>query len=267
MPATDRHRTEASLRVVTCSLECYHDRAMTRMWLRQASGVHRPRGPYTIAGLGLRLHPPSSFELRPTTRFELTHLTGWGPASLGVPSLTAPSSTNVTGRFRACKLPVNRFSQPHDGFRTIDSRVCSTPLALRGFRPLKCDTRPIVHRSRQTSASSPLPALHGFLPLRHAIPARSTGGVCPLSDPCRTGPSQPCGCRLPSWASADLEVLIPIGCASYVKRFHPHDAWAPPLAFRSFRGSLTGDPGLAASPSQGLRPPQGSSVAGDSVPC
>jgi hypothetical protein len=133
---------------------------MTRIRLRQASGVHRPRGPHTIAGLGLRLHPPSSFELRPTPRCELIHLTGWEPASLGVPSLPAPSPPDVTDRLP--DLPA-----PHPQVFSTSRRV--PPDWLAGlFHPAGTPRVPTFEGLTPDRSSA---VYVGPLPLRRYLPS------------------------------------------------------------------------------------------------
>jgi hypothetical protein len=97
-------------------------------------------------------------------------------------ALIAPSSAVETGRLPSLPLPARRFSQPLSGsYDGTDLRVYSTPLALQGFKPSELHSGTIGGRLRPR-ASSPLPALHGFLPYpgRHLL----------LSPPRRKSPNR-----------------------------------------------------------------------------
>jgi hypothetical protein len=89
--------------------------------------------------------------------------------SRGFSSLTAPSSPSRATGIPAPALPVPRFSQPPDGLRSHDLRVCSTPLALRGFDL----------QSLTTIQSTPVPGL--WLPRRCPPLRGSLPTTCPPS--------------------------------------------------------------------------------------
>lgn len=171
------------------------------------------------------------------------------PAPPRVLALIAPSSSVETGGIPNPPLPAPRFSQPPSGSDDgTDLRVYSTPLALQGFEPSELDSGTIGGRLRPR-ASSPLPALHGFLPHheRHLLlsPPRR---YCPSRLSPRRSPSSPCGDRLPSWAQADPEALRPFRRAAFPGRFHPTRGVSNSPGLLSFRVFLPGRPGPYGPP-------------------
>lgn len=176
---------------------------------------------------------------------------------------------HATAGIPAPVLPAPRFSQPLSGPTSPWLAGLFHPAGTPRVRPSELDPRSIGARF-PALAPSPLATSQGFHPAAHsALIHGSTPTPLRVMGSCAVaGSSHPCGCRLPSQASPDLEAFCPIWSAPSRPAVSPASrrSSSPGLpAFRAFSESHLGPFGPTLA---GFEPPQGLLVVSvASPPC